>query len=121
MANVIELLQKLISHEQSARAIGNTAEADAFAGKIQKLLCDNNLSMADVMAAPQVIYMEAAPQVVYREYSPPASRTRRKPRWHDDPPTEKQIRTIEKLYKCAAPPTLTKWTACCLIESFFDR
>jgi hypothetical protein len=48
MTNVVDLLQKLINHEKSARTIGNIAEAEAFAGKIQKLLFDNKLSMTEV-------------------------------------------------------------------------
>ena len=48
MTNIVDLLQKLINHEKSARTIGNIAEAEAFAGKIQKLLFDNKLSMTEV-------------------------------------------------------------------------
>jgi hypothetical protein len=45
---ILETLQKLISHEQSARTLGNEAEAAAFAAKIQSLLFRHNLSMSDV-------------------------------------------------------------------------
>ena len=48
MANMPELIQKLIAHEQSARAIGNLAEAEAFATKIADLMFRHNLSMSDV-------------------------------------------------------------------------
>jgi hypothetical protein len=48
MANIIELLQKLINHEHSARDIGNIAEAEAFAVKIQTLLTEHKLSMSEV-------------------------------------------------------------------------
>ena len=48
MANIIELLQKLINHEHSARDIGNIAEAQAFATKIQTLLTEHKLSMSEV-------------------------------------------------------------------------
>jgi hypothetical protein len=48
MPKMTELLQKLIAHEQSARAIGNTAEAEAFAMKIADLMFRHNLSMSDV-------------------------------------------------------------------------
>jgi hypothetical protein len=45
---ILDTLQKLITHEQSARAIGNEAEASAFAAKIQSLLFRHNLSMSDI-------------------------------------------------------------------------
>jgi hypothetical protein len=48
MANVVELLQKLISHERSARSIGSIAEAETFATKIQTLLIEHKLSMSEV-------------------------------------------------------------------------
>lgn len=46
--DVLELLRKLVSHERSARDIGNIQEADAFAGKIQELLSKHKLGMSDV-------------------------------------------------------------------------
>lgn len=48
MTPIIEKLQKLIAHEQSARKIGNQAEAEAFAGRIQELLTKHKLSMGDL-------------------------------------------------------------------------
>jgi hypothetical protein len=48
---IIEKLQKLIAHEQSARTIGNSAEAAAFASKIQELLNVHKLNMADVLSS----------------------------------------------------------------------
>lgn len=48
MAKIIEKLKKLIAHEESARAIGNPAEAAAFAERIQQLLNKHNLSMSEV-------------------------------------------------------------------------
>lgn len=45
---IIEKLRKLIMHEQSARTIGNVAEAEAFASKIQDLLTAHKLGMSDV-------------------------------------------------------------------------
>ncbi len=45
---IIDKLQKLINHEKSAREIGNVAEAEAFAGKIQQLLIRHNLSMSEI-------------------------------------------------------------------------
>jgi hypothetical protein len=48
MAKVVELLQKLISHERSARSIGSIAEAETFATKIQTLLIEHKLSMSEV-------------------------------------------------------------------------
>jgi Protein of unknown function (DUF2786) len=45
---IIETLRKLIEHEKSANAIGNFAEAEAFAEKFQKLMQAHNLTMADL-------------------------------------------------------------------------
>jgi hypothetical protein len=45
---ILDKLRKLINHERSARAIGNLAEAKAFAEKIQELLDHHNLSHADI-------------------------------------------------------------------------
>ena len=45
---IIEKLRKLIAHEQSARTIGNIAEAEAFASKIQDLLTAHKLDMSEV-------------------------------------------------------------------------
>jgi hypothetical protein len=50
---MIEKLQKLIAHERSARAIGNIAEAEAFAAKIQHLLVCHKLSMSEVEIAAE--------------------------------------------------------------------
>lgn len=45
---IIDKLAKLIKHEQSARSIGNMHEAEAFAGRIQILLTQHQLSMSDI-------------------------------------------------------------------------
>lgn len=45
---VIELLRKLVSHEKSARTVGNIHEAEAFAARIQTLLSEHKLGMTDV-------------------------------------------------------------------------
>lgn len=45
---IIDRLRKLIRHEESARTIGNAAEAEAFAAKIQGLLDAYNLSLSDI-------------------------------------------------------------------------
>lgn len=45
---IIDKLQKLIKQEQSARQIGNIAEAEAFATKIQEFLLNYQLSMSDI-------------------------------------------------------------------------
>lgn len=42
------LISKLKAHEQSARNIGNQAEAEAFAAKIAQLLTEHKLSMSEV-------------------------------------------------------------------------
>ncbi len=48
--SMVEKLQKLIKHQQSAAAIGNQAEAEAFAGRVQALLTKHKLSMSDLEA-----------------------------------------------------------------------
>ena len=48
MAPVFSKLQKLIAHERSARAIGNTEEAEAFAQRIATMLTEHKLSMTEV-------------------------------------------------------------------------
>jgi hypothetical protein len=45
---IAEKIRKLIEHERSARSIGNLAEAEAFAVKIQELLMRHKLEMSDV-------------------------------------------------------------------------
>jgi hypothetical protein len=106
-----EPMLKLIDHEKSARAIGSIAEANAFAGKIQKLLSENNLSMAD--------FMPAQPQVHRSEYTPVPKRNRT-PKWHNGPATPEQVRTIQKLYRMHVPAALTKGKASELIRAFFS-
>lgn len=46
--SIIERLNKLIAHEQSARSIGSIAEAETFAAKIQELLFRHKLEMTDI-------------------------------------------------------------------------
>jgi hypothetical protein len=53
MKETIERLQKLINHERSARSIGNVAEAEAFAARIQELLLKHKLDMTDIEFAEQ--------------------------------------------------------------------
>ncbi len=53
MNKTIELLQKLINHEKSARSIGNLAEAEAFASRIQELLFKHKIEMTDVEFSEQ--------------------------------------------------------------------
>ncbi len=48
MNPIIEKLRKLIAHERSARSIGNLAEAEAFAAKVQDLLTAHKLEMSEV-------------------------------------------------------------------------
>jgi hypothetical protein len=48
VAAIIDRLQKLIAHERSAREVGNIAEAEAFAAKIQTMLTTHKLTMTDV-------------------------------------------------------------------------
>ncbi len=50
MADILDVLAKLMAHEESARKIGSAAEAEAFAGKIQELLLKHNLTMGEVEA-----------------------------------------------------------------------
>jgi len=48
--NTIQKLKKMIAHQQSAAALGNTAEAEAFAQRIQQWLTKHKLSMSDLQA-----------------------------------------------------------------------
>jgi hypothetical protein len=50
-----EKLQKLIRHEQSAREIGSLAEADAFATRIQTMLDEYHIALADVPLEDQPV------------------------------------------------------------------
>lgn len=45
---ILEKIKKLNAHAESAQAIGNEAEAEAFAAKVQELLTAYKLSMADL-------------------------------------------------------------------------
>lgn len=45
---ILEKLRKLLLHKESAEQIGSSAEAEAFALKIQKLLNQYNLSLSDI-------------------------------------------------------------------------
>lgn len=47
-SEIMELLAKLMRHEQSAREIGSLAEAEAFASKVQKLLTEHKLEMSEI-------------------------------------------------------------------------
>lgn len=55
MPSIIDTLQKLIAFEASARQIGNQAEAEAFAEKIQTLLLKHELTMSAVEHQQQEI------------------------------------------------------------------
>lgn len=48
MELIIERIRKLIAHERSARSIGSTAEAEAFAERIQKILLEHKVSLSEV-------------------------------------------------------------------------
>jgi hypothetical protein len=43
-------VDKLIRHERSARTLGSTAEADAFAAKVKQLLLDHRIEQRDLSA-----------------------------------------------------------------------
>lgn len=45
---ILEKIRKLNAHAESAAEIGNEAEAQAFAAKVQQLLTDYKLSVADI-------------------------------------------------------------------------
>lgn len=47
---LVDKIRKLIAHEQSAREIGNIAEAAAFAERIQQLLIAHKLSITEIEA-----------------------------------------------------------------------
>jgi len=48
---IIDLIRKLNAHAESAASIGNMAEAEAFAAKVQDLLQQHKLDMAEVEQA----------------------------------------------------------------------
>ena len=48
MVPLIDRLQKLIAHERSARAVGSTREAEAFAERIATILTEHKLSMTEI-------------------------------------------------------------------------
>lgn len=50
---IIDKLAKMIRHEQSARAIGSIAEAEAFASQIQEWLSRHKLEMSDIQWTEQ--------------------------------------------------------------------
>lgn len=45
---ILEKISKLMAHQQSALEMGSTAEAEAFALKIQKLMNQYNISLGDI-------------------------------------------------------------------------
>lgn len=45
MSPILNKLKKLMNHEKSARHLGNIAEAEAFAAKIQKILLTHHLTL----------------------------------------------------------------------------
>ena len=64
MAPILEKLQKLMTHEKSARSVGNIREAAAFKTKIDKLLIEHNLTEEQVCkqaGASDVITIEVLP------------------------------------------------------------
>jgi len=48
--SIVTTLQKLLAHQQSAKAIGSIEEAAAFGAKIQQLLSKHKLSISDLAA-----------------------------------------------------------------------
>jgi hypothetical protein len=48
MSDILVKIKKLKNMEESARAIGNNEEAAAFAGKVQSLLLEHKLEMAEI-------------------------------------------------------------------------
>ena len=65
---IIDKLQKLLNHEKSAREIGNIAEAQAFAGKIQQLLTTHNLSISEIeIKTAKKTEIEGKPIVLFED------------------------------------------------------
>lgn len=67
MSPILNKLKKLMNHEKSARRLGNIAEAEAFAAKVQKILLTHNLTLnssgdhpADEPIAHRVVPAEEA-------------------------------------------------------------
>lgn len=53
-SKIIEKIKKLINHAESAKNIGSTAEAEAFAGKVSDLLDAYNLDLSDIDRADEL-------------------------------------------------------------------
>ena len=64
---IIDKLQKLLAHAESAKECGNMDEAAAFAGKVQDLLTKHQLSMSDIEIAEE----KASGEQVERELVSP--------------------------------------------------
>jgi hypothetical protein len=106
----VDLLQKLCAHERSARKIGSIAEANAFALRIGRMVSEREIRFASEISTPAPRSYAPPPQYRYR----PTSTS-----WHNEPATDKQLRTVQKLYKRDAPMGMTKGEAHQLIQSFF--
>ena len=50
---MIDRIQKLLAHADSAKKLGNEEEAQAFAAKVNELLLKHKLSMSSVEVAAQ--------------------------------------------------------------------
>ena len=50
---IINKLAKILKHQESARAIGSIAEAEAFASRIQEILTKHKLEMSDIQFVEQ--------------------------------------------------------------------
>ena len=61
---IIDLLKKLISSEESERIIGNLAAAEAFAAKCQELLFKHKLEMSDLEIADEEVNEPIAAEVM---------------------------------------------------------
>lgn len=80
---IINKLVKLLKHQESARAIGSIAEAEAFAGRIQELLTKHKLEMSDI----QFVEQEQAEPIEQQHVTPEdlgIARERRRIEWQED-------------------------------------
>lgn len=80
---IIDKLAKMLRHQESAKAIGSIAEAEAFATRIQELLDKHKLEMSDIQFSEQ----EAAEPIDYDVIAPRhlgIKEERKRVEWQED-------------------------------------
>jgi hypothetical protein len=78
---ILDRLRKLIEHQRSAHAIGNVAEAEAFAAKAQEILLRHKLNMTDIEFAQQEKDEPPAKHVIHGDRDLGTTRRERDAGW----------------------------------------